>query len=187
MCVRKKKLKDSETKGRTDLSGRPSQTPQTPLPPPAPTKTLTEEGGSIRQEGKSSDIQAKGEDLSGMHSSVSGQKTDAFWTIFLESNLFRELQKGLSLFYLETQIPSCIYLVVIPDDKREPLQIKVPPPRVLKARRAMVEVKEARDPLYKTLEPDMSEWESVRLLKKSEVNLEELLRKGSKYEDVTQH
>ncbi|XGW06833.1 hypothetical protein V3C99_016840, partial [Haemonchus contortus] len=57
MCVRKKKLKDSETKGRTDLSGRPSQTPQTPLPPPAPTKTLTEEGGSIRQEGKSSDIQ----------------------------------------------------------------------------------------------------------------------------------
>nr|CDJ97128.1 unnamed protein product [Haemonchus contortus] len=105
---------------------------ETPLPPPAPTKTLTEEGGSIRQEGKSSDIQAK-------------------------------------------------------DDKREPLQIKVPPPRILKARRAMVEVKEARDPLYKTLEPDMSEWESVRLLKKSEVNLEELLRKGSKYEDVTQH
>uniref|UniRef100_A0A7I5EDG3 Uncharacterized protein n=1 Tax=Haemonchus contortus TaxID=6289 RepID=A0A7I5EDG3_HAECO len=101
MCVRKKKLKDSETKGRTDLSGRPSQTPQTPLPPPAPTKTLTEEGGSIRQEGKSSDIQAKGENFSGMGSSKKGQRL-LLSTISLERLLFSRVEEKDTYCFLRS-------------------------------------------------------------------------------------
>ncbi|KAK5986564.1 hypothetical protein GCK32_012096 [Trichostrongylus colubriformis] len=57
----------------------------------------------------------------------------------------------------------------------------------VKARRVMKEVKEARDPAYKTLEPDMSDWESVRLMKKSEVNLDEIVKKDIKHLDATQN
>ncbi|KHJ75600.1 hypothetical protein OESDEN_24784, partial [Oesophagostomum dentatum] len=56
---------------------------------------------------------------------------------------------------------------------KEPLHIKVPPPRIMKARRPMREVRSARDPEYKTLELDMSEWESVKIMKRSEINLDD--------------
>ncbi|KAK6757806.1 hypothetical protein RB195_015556 [Necator americanus] len=51
---------------------------------------------------------------------------------------------------------------------KTPLRIKVPPPRVLKARRRIKVVRDPRDPEYKTLEPDFSEWESVKIMKRSE-------------------
>ncbi|EYC18614.1 hypothetical protein Y032_0027g1612 [Ancylostoma ceylanicum] len=76
----------------------------------------------------------------------------------------------------------CTYLQApLKDEKpKEPLHIKVPPPRVLKARRAMKEVRSARDPEYKTLELDISEWESVKIMKKSEINMDEIVRKEYK-------
>ncbi|KHJ90890.1 hypothetical protein OESDEN_09253 [Oesophagostomum dentatum] len=60
----------------------------------------------------------------------------------------------------------------VKDDKskEEPLHIQVPPPRIIKARRPMDEVRSPHDPEYKTLEPDNSEWESVRIMKRSELN-----------------
>ncbi|CAJ0597019.1 unnamed protein product [Cylicocyclus nassatus] len=58
----------------------------------------------------------------------------------------------------------------------EPLHIKVPPPRILKAKRSPKEVR-ASDPQYKTLELDLSDWDSVKIIKKSEANLDEILKK----------
>lgn len=49
----------------------------------------------------------------------------------------------------------------------------------------MKEVKEARDPAYKTLEPDFSDWESVKIIKKSEFNPDDL-KKDFKQIDRTQ-
>ncbi|RCN25777.1 hypothetical protein ANCCAN_28508 [Ancylostoma caninum] len=63
---------------------------------------------------------------------------------------------------------------------KEPLHIKVPPPRVLKAKRAMKEVRSARDPEYKTLELDISEWESAKIMRKSELHMDEIDRKEYK-------
>ncbi|KAK6757802.1 hypothetical protein RB195_015555 [Necator americanus] len=60
------------------------------------------------------------------------------------------------------------------EKQKEPLHIEVPPPRILKAKRTMKEVRSARDPEYRTLELDMSEWESGKIMKRSEVNLEDL-------------
>ncbi|PIO58812.1 hypothetical protein TELCIR_19743, partial [Teladorsagia circumcincta] len=64
--------------------------------------------------------------------------------------------------------------------KKEPLHIKVPPPRVMKAKRPMKEVKEARDPEYKTIELDVSEWESVKLMKRSDIKPEDIVKKDFK-------
>ncbi|KAL6744447.1 hypothetical protein Aduo_017381 [Ancylostoma duodenale] len=72
------------------------------------------------------------------------------------------------------------------DEKpKEPLHIKVPPPRVLKAKRAMKEVRSSRDPEYKTLELDISEWESAKIMRKSEINMDEIVRKEYKLQ-ITQ-
>lgn len=46
-----------------------------------------------------------------------------------------------------------------------------------KARRAMKEVRSARDPEYKTLELDMSEWESAKIMKKTEINMDDFEKK----------
>uniref|UniRef100_A0A7I4Y6K1 Uncharacterized protein n=1 Tax=Haemonchus contortus TaxID=6289 RepID=A0A7I4Y6K1_HAECO len=63
------------------------------------------------------------------------------------------------------------------EKKKEPLHIKVPPPRVLKAKRSMNEVKEAKDPEYKTLELDSSEWESAKIMKRSDLKTEDIEKK----------
>ncbi|KJH53585.1 hypothetical protein DICVIV_00013 [Dictyocaulus viviparus] len=68
----------------------------------------------------------------------------------------------------------------VEEKKKEPLHIKVPPPRVMKAKRPMKEVRSARDPEYKTLELDISEWESVKILKRSELNPDDFNKKDSK-------
>ena len=41
----------------------------------------------------------------------------------------------------------------------------------------MIEVRSPHDPEYKTLEPDNSEWESVKIMKRSELNADEVERK----------
>ncbi|KAK6757804.1 hypothetical protein RB195_015556 [Necator americanus] len=56
---------------------------------------------------------------------------------------------------------------------KTPLHIKVPPPRVMKAKRPMHEKRDAHDPEYKTLELDISEWESVKIMKRSEIDNKE--------------
>ena len=38
----------------------------------------------------------------------------------------------------------------------------------------MREIRSARDPEYKTLELDISEWESVKIMKRSDINLEDM-------------
>ncbi|WKY12782.1 hypothetical protein Q1695_003964 [Nippostrongylus brasiliensis] len=73
------------------------------------------------------------------------------------------------------------------EEKKDSQPIKIRPPRVIKARRPMKEVKEARDPEYKTLEPDFSDWDSVKLLKKSEINMEELQREVRRGVENTQN
>ncbi|VDM63083.1 unnamed protein product [Angiostrongylus costaricensis] len=40
----------------------------------------------------------------------------------------------------------------------------------------MKEVRSARDPEYKTLDLDISEWESVKIVKRSEINPKEILK-----------
>ncbi|PIO74874.1 hypothetical protein TELCIR_03108 [Teladorsagia circumcincta] len=71
-------------------------------------------------------------------------------------------------------------MVMISEKKKDPLHIKVPPPRVMKAKRPMKEVKEARDPEYKTIELDVSEWESVKLMKRSDIKPEDIVKKDFK-------
>ncbi|XGW09142.1 hypothetical protein V3C99_011449 [Haemonchus contortus] len=61
--------------------------------------------------------------------------------------------------------------------KKQPLHIKVPPPRVMKAKRPMTEKKEAKDPEYKTLELENSEWESAVIVKRSDIKTEDIERK----------
>ncbi|KAK6757801.1 hypothetical protein RB195_015555 [Necator americanus] len=46
------------------------------------------------------------------------------------------------------------------EKQKEPLHIEVPPPRILKAKRTMKEVRSARDPEYRTLELDMKRAEN---------------------------
>lgn len=41
----------------------------------------------------------------------------------------------------------------------------------------MKEVRSARDPEYKTLELDMSEWESAKIMKKTEINMDDFEKK----------
>ncbi|KAJ1355037.1 hypothetical protein KIN20_012155 [Parelaphostrongylus tenuis] len=43
-----------------------------------------------------------------------------------------------------------------------------------KAKRSMEKMRSATDPEYKTLELDISEWESVKILKRNEVNIEDV-------------
>ncbi|KAK5980214.1 hypothetical protein GCK32_010310 [Trichostrongylus colubriformis] len=66
------------------------------------------------------------------------------------------------------------------EKKKEPLHIKVPPPRVMKAKRPMKEVKEAKDPEYKTIAMDNSEWESAKVLKRSDIKPEDIQKKEFK-------
>ncbi|EYC18611.1 hypothetical protein Y032_0027g1611 [Ancylostoma ceylanicum] len=49
-----------------------------------------------------------------------------------------------------------------------------------KAKRPMKEVRSARDPEYKTLELDISEWESVKIMKRSEINPDDIVKKEFK-------
>ncbi|VDM60125.1 unnamed protein product [Angiostrongylus costaricensis] len=49
-----------------------------------------------------------------------------------------------------------------------------------KAKRPMEKVRSSRDPEYKTLELDISEWESVKIMKRSEINPEDFVKKDCK-------
>ncbi|KAJ1362500.1 hypothetical protein KIN20_022070 [Parelaphostrongylus tenuis] len=69
--------------------------------------------------------------------------------------------------------------------EKEPLHIKVPPPKVIKAKREMGKMRSPYDPEYKTLELDISEWESAKILKRSEISPEDL-KKEYKVGDNTQ-
>ncbi|KAK6012016.1 hypothetical protein OSTOST_22843 [Ostertagia ostertagi] len=46
----------------------------------------------------------------------------------------------------------------------------------------MKEVKEAKDPEYKTIELDASEWESVKIMKRSDIKPEDIVKKEFKEE-----
>ncbi|CAJ0588110.1 unnamed protein product [Cylicocyclus nassatus] len=59
-------------------------------------------------------------------------------------------------------------------------------PSKRKAKRPMIEVRSARDPEYKTIQLDASEWESVKLYKRSEINLEEFLKQENNVLQRTQ-
>ncbi|CAJ0588106.1 unnamed protein product [Cylicocyclus nassatus] len=68
-----------------------------------------------------------------------------------------------------------------PEEKpKEPLHIKVPPPRIIKAKRPMNQKRSATDPEYKTLELDVSEWESVKIMKRSDIKDEDIEKKEFK-------
>uniref|UniRef100_A0A0K0CZ55 Uncharacterized protein n=1 Tax=Angiostrongylus cantonensis TaxID=6313 RepID=A0A0K0CZ55_ANGCA len=55
-----------------------------------------------------------------------------------------------------------------------------------KAKRPMEKVRSPRDPEYKTLELDISEWESVKIMKRSEINPEDFVKKDCKVDGKTQ-
>ncbi|CAJ0598299.1 unnamed protein product [Cylicocyclus nassatus] len=82
-----------------------------------------------------------------------------------------------------SSLPKPIPTPTAEEKSDEPLHIKVPPPRIMKARRPMKIVRSSRDPAYKTLEPDMSDWESAKIMKRDELIAENLDKKCSEEND----